>query len=139
MLNTGGNIVDFLVSNYFTSNAALVEIKTPATKLLQVRPYRHGVYNASEELAGSVMQVLNYRFNLQRDFYSLQHGLPGAIETFVPRCVVIVGRISELNREEDKLRSLELYRGHSLGVAIITFDELFEKTKRLVAIMESSA
>ncbi len=77
VLNTGGNIVDFLVRNYFTSNAALVEIKTPAAKLLGPRPYRDGVYNVSEHLGGAVMQVLNYRFSLQRDFYSLKHGLPG--------------------------------------------------------------
>jgi len=138
VLNTGGNIVDFLVSNYFTSNAALVEIKTPATRLLHTPPYRNGVYNASDDLAGSVMQVLNYRFNLQREFFSLQHGLPGAFETFEPRCVVIVGKTGELNSDEDKARSLELYRGHSLGVAVITFDDLFEKTRRLIAVMESS-
>lgn len=138
VLNTGGNIVDFLVRNYFTSNAALVEIKTPATKLL-ARPYREGVYNVSEHLGGAVMQVLNYRFSLQRDFYSLKHGLAGGLEAFEPRCVVIIGKMAELQGDEDKLRSLELYRSHSTSVAVITFDELFEKTRRLVNLLESSA
>lgn len=138
VLNTGGNIVDFLVRNYLTSNAALVEIKTPATKLL-ARPYRDGVYNVSEHLGGAVMQALNYRFSLQREFYSLKHGLPGGLEAFEPRCVVIIGTTAELQGDEDKLRSLELYRSHSPSVAVITFDELFEKTRRLVNVLESSA
>ncbi|MGB2986902.1 MAG: Shedu anti-phage system protein SduA domain-containing protein, partial [Phycisphaerae bacterium] len=64
VLNTGGNIVDFLVKNYLTNNAALVEIKTPGTRLLG-RLYRSGVYNPSDELSGSLMQVLNYRASLQ--------------------------------------------------------------------------
>lgn len=77
VLNTGGNIVDFLVKNYLTNNAALVEIKTPGTRLLG-RLYRSGVYNPSDELSGSLMQVLNYRSSLQRDFYPLERGLPSA-------------------------------------------------------------
>lgn len=138
VLNTGGNIVDFLVRNYLTTNAALVEIKTPVTKLLAAHPYRDGVYNMSEHLGGAVMQVLNYRFSLQRDFYSLRHGVAGGMEAFEPRCVVIIGTTAELQGDEDKLRSLELYRSQSSNVAVITFDELFEKTRRLVDVLESS-
>jgi hypothetical protein len=137
ILNTGGNIVDFLVKNYLTSNAALVEIKTPVTKLL-ARRYRDAVYNVSEDLGGAVMQVLNYRFSLQRDFYSLTHGLPGGLEAFEPRCVVIIGTTEELNSDESKTRSLELFRSHLPSVAVITFDELFEKTRRLVNVLEAS-
>lgn len=135
VLNTGGNVVDFLVKNYLTNNAALVEIKTPATKLLS-RRYRNTAYNVSEDLGGAVMQVLNYRFSLQRDFYSLRHGV--ALEAFEPRCVVIVGTTKELRGDEEKARSVELFRRHSSGVTIITFDELFEKTKRLVSVLEGA-
>jgi len=136
VLNTGGNIVDFLVKNYLTHNAALVEIKTPATHLLG-RRYRDGVYNISDELSGSVLQVANYRYSLQREFYSLSHGLPGGLEAFEPRCVVIIGSTVELQNAEDKLRALELFRTQVTGVGIITFDELFEKTRRLVQVLES--
>lgn len=139
VLNTGGGIVDFLVKNYLTNNAALVEIKTPATDLLRSAPYRDGVYSASEDLSGGVMQVLSYRYSLQREFYSLKHGLPGGLEAFEPRCVVIIGMTSELQGDEEKLRSLELFRNNSLGVAVVTFDELFEKTRRLVKILEAPA
>ena len=138
VLNTGGNIVDFLVKNYMTSNAALVEIKTPSTPLLG-RRYRDGVYNPSEELSGSVMQVANYRYSLEREFYSLRHGLPGALESFNPRRVVIIGNTGELADDEDKLRSFELFRGQSGSVTVITYDELFAKTRRLIEVLEGSS
>jgi hypothetical protein len=137
VLGIGGNVVDFLVKNYFTANAALVEIKTPTTRLLG-KAYRGDVLNVSDELTGAVLQVLNYRFNLQRDFYSLQHGVTGGFETFAPRCIVIIGSTSEIAGDELKTRSLELFRGLSNQVAVITFDELFEKTTRLVTILEAS-
>jgi len=135
VLNTGGNVVDFLVKNRLTDNAALVEIKTPATKLLS-RRYRNSVYNVSEDLGGSVLQVLSYRFSLQGDFNSLKHGV--SLEAFEPRCVVIIGATTELQNDEDKRRTLELFRRHSIGVSIITFDELFEKTRWLVKVLEAA-
>lgn len=136
VLNEGGNIVDFLVKNYLTNNAALVEIKTPATQLLG-NEYRSGVFAPSVDLSGSVQQILNYKFSLKCDFYSLRHGLAGGLEAFEPRCVVIIGRTGELSDSEGRLRSLELYRSHVSSVAVITFDELFEKTRRLVRVLES--
>jgi hypothetical protein len=36
-------------------------------------------------------------------------------------------------------RSFELYRASVSGVTIITFDELFEKTERLVHVLETAA
>ncbi|HZN51684.1 MAG TPA: Shedu immune nuclease family protein, partial [Methylomirabilota bacterium] len=131
-------LVDFLVRNSLTSNAALIEIKTPATKLLAVRPYRGGVYTTSEDLSGAVMQVLNYRFSLQNEFKSLTAGLPGRLDAFEPRCVVIVGKTQEIRNDDIKRRSFELFRGHSQGVVVITFDELFEKTRRLINVLETT-
>ena len=58
--NKSGNIVDFLCANNLTGNTALIEIKTPKTKLLGSQ-YRGDVYNISSELSGSVIQVANYK------------------------------------------------------------------------------
>jgi hypothetical protein len=138
-LNTGGNLVDFLVKNALTSNAALIEIKTPATKLLAARPYRDGIYTTSEDLSGAVIQVLNYRFNLQAEFKSLTAPLSGRLDAFEPRCVVIVGTTEEIRSDDTKRRSFELFRGHSQSVMVITFDELFEKTRRLIKLLETTA
>jgi Domain of unknown function (DUF4263) len=136
VLNTGGNVVDFLVKNYFTNNAALVEIKTPATKLLGKR-YRAGIYNPSEDLSGAVMQVLNYRHTFQRDYYSLTHGVKGGLEAFEPRCVVIIGSNQQMEND-DMTKTLELFRNQWLSVAVITFDELFAKTRRLIEVLEGA-
>ena len=136
VLDRGGNIVDFLVKNFLTSNAALVEIKTPGTPLLG-RRYRN-IYNVSEDLGGAVMQVLTYKFSLQRDFRALNSGVPGGLEAFDPRCVVIIGNIAQVKADEDKTRALELYRSSSAHVAIVTFDEVFEKTRRLISVLEAA-
>jgi len=81
--NTGGNIVDFLVQNRLTQNAALIEIKTPATPLLG-RRYRNGIYNLSEDLSGTVMQILNYKHTLQQQYISLTAGHGDLFESFDP-------------------------------------------------------
>ncbi|MGB2986272.1 MAG: Shedu anti-phage system protein SduA domain-containing protein, partial [Phycisphaerae bacterium] len=69
--------------------------------------------------------------------YPLERGLPSALESFDPRCVVIIGNTKEIQGDEDKVRCLELFRSHTSGVAIITFDELFEKTRRLIQVLEA--
>lgn len=125
------------MKNFFTRNAALVEIKTPSTPLLG-RKYRN-IYNVSEDLGGSVMQVLTYRSSLQREFLGLASAIPKRLEAFEPRCVVIVGNTSEVRADPNKLASLELYRGSCPTVAIITFDELFAKTTRLINVLETAA
>jgi len=137
VLNTGGSIVDFLVRNCLTNNAALVEIKTPATKLLG-RQYREHVYNVSDELSGAVMQILSYRFSLQRDFRSLRDRLGGGLEAFEPRCVVIIGSTEEIRGDDDKTCAFELFRSLAGSVILITFDELFEKTERLINVLETA-
>jgi hypothetical protein len=136
IFNTGGSLVDFLVKNVLTSNAALVEIKTPATDLIEGQPYRDGVFNASWDLAGAVQQVLKYRASLVRDFKSIVPD--GAVEAFDPRCVVIIGHTGSLAGDEEKKRSFELFRNNTSGVAVITYDELFEKTRRLVSLLEAT-
>ena len=61
--NVDGQVVDFLLANALTGSVALVEIKTPATRLLGSR-YRAGVYPLSKDLAGGVSQVLSQRHTL---------------------------------------------------------------------------
>jgi hypothetical protein len=138
IMNTGGGIVDFLVKNSLTNNAALVEIKTPSTPLLSGQ-YRAGVYGPSVDLAGSMTQVLDYRSSLQREFQALRERLHEGLESFEPECVVLIGRASEVQGDPEKLKSFELFRSNSSKVAILTFDELFERTRRLVNVLQSSA
>lgn len=134
VLNQRGNVVDFLVRNRLTQSAALVEIKTPGTQLLG-RVYRQ-TYNVSSELSGSIMQTLNYKQSLQENYKSLNHGNADLFDSFDPQCAVIIGSSQQLDTQ-DKRRAFELYRHQFPGLAVIPFDELFEKTRKLVELLEA--
>lgn len=137
VLNSGGNIVDFLVKNRLTNNAALIEIKTPATPLLGRDQYRTGVYNPAEELAGGVMQALNYKQTLVENYQSTRGDQGDLYESFDPECVVILGNATTQLKDRTRRKSFELFRGQLPRVRVITFDELFAKTEKLVSILES--
>jgi len=135
LMNRGGNIADFLVQNELTRNAALIEIKTPVTKLLG-KPYRAGIYNVSEELSGAVLQVLNYKDSLSRELDKLTSDLAGEVDACDPPCFVIIGNSkSELN-DKVKRKSFELFRRQVSGVQILTYDELLGRTERIIGLME---
>lgn len=137
--NTGGNLVDFLAANHLTRNAVLVEIKTPGTPLLR-REYRSGgIYGASDDLAGGVAQVLSYRHTLQREFDSIGREYRDQVEAFSPHCMVILGHAREQLRDPGRMRSFELFRNAvSSEVTILAYDELFEKVRGLLEILEGS-
>lgn len=134
--NTQGKVVDFLLKNRLTHNVALLEIKTPATKLLGGR-YREGVHNVSGEVTGSVLQVLDYKASLMGEWNALRANTGSLDLDLEPQCVVIVGSTQQLS--DAKMRkSLELFRASLNGVAVLCFDELFEKTKRLIVLLEEA-
>ena len=135
-LNTGGNIVDFLMRNRLTQCAALIEIKTPSTLLLGA-VYRGSVYNTSNELSGSIMQILNYKHSLQENFTSLTNGQDDLFDSFNPQCAVIIGNAGVELNNKSKTKSFELFRHQFPGLVVITFDELFNKTKQLINLLEN--
>ena len=130
--NTGGNIVDFLYKNTLTNSVMLVEIKTPATRILGSE-YRNGIYNVSQELTAAVLQVLNYRKSLTESFNSLHAA--NDFDTCDPPCKVIIGNTSELNNSEKK-KSFELFRRHFNGVEVLTYDEVFLRISNLLKVLE---
>jgi hypothetical protein len=133
--NKHGNIVDFLCANHFTRNTALVEIKTPKTKLLGSQ-YRGDVYNISDELSGSVIQVSNYKNSLLKHYNSLIEPGEAVYEVFSPQCIVVIGNVClELN-DHRKRKSFELYRMGLKDVTVISYDELFAKVEILVKLLE---
>ncbi|MCS0455063.1 DUF4263 domain-containing protein [Vibrio diabolicus] len=128
--NSGGNLVDFIYLNKLTGNIVLVEIKTPKTKLLG-KKYRNNAYSISEELSGSVVQVLNYKEQLMKELYQLKND---TFSAFNPKCVVIAGTLEDEFKNETQYKSFELFRNNSAGVEILTYDELFQKSKDTLAI-----
>jgi len=135
--NTGGKIVDFLVKNRITNNAALIEIKTPLTALLG-QEYRPGVFIPSVDLVGALSQVLDYKRSLLQDYHALTQGQHTPFETFEPRCVVFVGDASVSLLQVERKKSFELFRNQLSNVLVITFDELFEKMRLLIKTIEAT-
>lgn len=135
--NRGGKFADFLYKNKLTNNIAFIEIKTHNTKILDSRSYRgNDVYAISSELSGALNQVLDQRENLQHEFYALRAKSKGTFESYNPKCLIIIGSMSQLIDEQKK--SFELIRSNSRDVEIITFDEVLEKIKGIQSLMLSS-
>lgn len=127
--NSNGNVCDFIYKNKLTDNIELVEIKTPCTDLIG-KPYRH-TYNISSELSGAVCQVLNYRDSLLKSYFSLSYG-GSNFRAFMPRAVIIIGKINDIRNENNKLAAFENFRGSLNNIIIITYDELCERIKQLI-------
>ena len=132
--NSRGNLVDFLGQNTVTGNAALIEIKTPATGLLGSL-YRGDVFNCSADLSGAVQQVANYKLQLTRSIRDVAEESP-QLEATEPLAVVVIGNAREELKEPLKRKSFEVFRHHLREIQIITFDELFARVDQLVAVLE---
>jgi len=136
VFNTGGNIVDFLMKNRLTRNASLIEIKTPTTQLIG-SAYRQ-TYNTSSELSGSIMQALNYKHSLQKNYNEVTGDQRDLFESFDPQCAIIIGNGGMEFKDVARAKAFELFRSQLQGVNVFTFDELFGKTKALVDLLEKS-
>ena len=135
--NTGGHLVDFLVANPVTKNCAIIEIKTPSTKLLG-KKFRADVYSPSEDLTGTITQVLNYRLNLLTHYNSLTSNSGRSFEVFAPACLVIAGHATHEFTSDYQCQSFELVRNSLKDVVVVTFDELFAKTDALINALEGN-
>ena len=135
--NKGGNVIDFLCANNLTKNVVLIEIKTPVTRLLGTR-YRGDIYNTSNELSGSVIQVTNYKNSLMQNYMMLADSEEERFEAFDPRCIVIIGNIDSELADRKQRKSLELFRMGLKDVQVITYDELFGKVEFLVGLLEGN-
>lgn len=134
--NRGGNIVDFIYKNNLTENSVLIEIKTPVTKLLS-NQYRDNVYSVSNDLSGSITQILSYKDELQKNFYSLIKTDHEKLQAYNPKCIVIIGCLETEKFAGIQQRSLEIFRNDLRSIEILTFDELFNKIELLAKIFQA--
>lgn len=132
--NRGGHVADFLAQH--DGDVALIEIKTPTTRLLG-KQYRNGVYAPSNELAGAVMQGLTYRLSLLTELHSLQSYTPG-LTVHSPSIVVVIGDAEGEGISDAQRRSLQLFRTALKDVVIFTYDELFEGVANLAIWTENA-
>ncbi|EMO64015.1 PF14082 domain protein [Leptospira borgpetersenii serovar Pomona str. 200901868] len=135
--NTGGSLVDYLFVNKLTKNTSIIELKTPGTRLLGSN-YRNTIYNISAELSGAIVQLSNYKDELLKNYYPLTHLNKGIFHAYDPSCILIVGNFATELDSEEKVKSFELFRQQLQNIQIITFDELFEKMRLLIHLLEGS-
>jgi len=136
--NKGGKVADFLAKNHLTKNAVFIEIKTPCKRLLGGE-YRTDIFRPSNDISGAIVQVLEYRRSFSQRVDTLARESDEDIESCEPPCLVLIGNAKLELDTLHKRRSFELYRRQIKGVEIVTFDELFEKTKRLLELIRSAA
>jgi hypothetical protein len=129
--NLNGSICDFIYRNEVTDNIALIEIKTPCTKLVGTK-YRNDIYSLSEELSGSINQVLHYKDTLLKEYYALNDRRQ-SFRAFAPKCIIIIGQTGKLSNEETG--TIESFRGAMNGVEIVAYDELLSRISRAIGII----
>ena len=122
-------IADFLVKNRISNNAALFEIKTPGTPLLNKTAYRGNLYTPSSDLSGAINQMLDQKNKFQKEIASLkENSRVYDLESYAVHGVLIIGTTPQGIEQQ---KSFELFRGNSKDITIITFDELLQKLKLL--------
>ncbi len=131
----GQSILDFMMANECSGSVAVIEIKTPATMLLEARPYRGALKGPSRDLAAAVAQVLQQRFHLVSDFSHIQGEELENKDVASVHCILIAGTTAE---GRDDRRSFELFRGALKDVSIVTFDELLAKLRAVANVLRQA-
>jgi hypothetical protein len=140
----GGKRIDALMrTRAEISQYVLIEIKRDATKLLRKDEYRSGCFTASNELSAAVTQTQKTVFEFARDrFHDLlkdEAGNRTSEEAYAvePRSFVVIGNLTELRDNNDKIACFELYRRKLVSPEIVTFDELFQRARCIVENLSS--
>jgi hypothetical protein len=143
-LQTRGKRTDGLMKTRGVISAVcFVEIKTHETRLLDTTSYRAGCWAPSKELCGAVAQVQGTVAAAMQSLYGLirtkdARGSPTGEEVFNyrPRAFIVVGSLGQFTTEhgvnEEQVRSFELYRNSISDIDILTFDELYERSRFIV-------
>lgn len=143
LLNRGKRADAVMKTKGIINSLCFVEIKHHETKLLDADYYRAGCWAPSKELAGAVAQVqatvaiAMHKLNgMQRMVDEDGNPTGEDVFNFKPRAFIVIGTLSQFvgahGVHQDKLRSFELYRASLIGIDILTFDELHERTKFIV-------
>ncbi|MCP3420317.1 Shedu anti-phage system protein SduA domain-containing protein [Nocardioides pinisoli] len=136
---SGERVADFVLANTVTRTALVVEIKTPAARLVKVRPYRgtsgSEVHVPHGDLLGAIAQVQAQMQSAQVDLPGLLGRTPGAedLETTTVGGAVIVGMAGDLPAEQ--LQSFLRFRHGLAGVEVIAFDEVLARLRNLWGLL----
>ena len=135
LIGGGSKFADFISRNSQTNNAAIFEIKTPGTPLLNKTPFRGKVYSIAKDFSGAIVQILDQKYQLGKHLPLLKsNDRDLALEAYAVHCCLIIGTTP---KGLDEQKSFELFRRNSREVEVITFDELLEKLKQLQNFLSS--
>ena len=121
------------------SQYVLVEIKRNDTDLLRGTTYRRGCWAVSDELSGAVAQtqktVFDFTRSRFRDRLKDADGNDTGTEIYSvePRSFLVVGNLSQIRGNDDKIACFELFRRNIRSPEILTFDELYHRASCIVA------
>lgn len=124
--------VDFLLAGGSSKDAILIEIKVPGTRLLGSK-YR-SVYKPSPELAGTLVQIQEYKRSLVRDIDLITRNSSHKFSVFNPKAIILAGNFDSELDSEQKQRSFEMFRSSLSNIEIITYDEFFRKLEYLLQV-----
>src|SRR5437870_3264956 len=114
----------------------LVEIKRPATQLLGTRSYRNGACELGAELTGGVSQMQANCSKWEKEGSQTEENREAlsyrSIFTIQPKGILVIGHTEQLN-QISKRNTFELFRRNTVNPEILTFDELYERAKFIVA------
>lgn len=144
---SGKRVDALLKSQGLVSSLAFGEIKTHKTPLLKkvADPYRSEAWQVSDDVTGAIAQLQR---GLQKALYSLSEKLEPKdssgertgekLYLYRPRSFLLIGSLYEfqgtVDINEDKFSSFELFRRSLSSPEILTYDELFERAKHIVAV-----
>ncbi len=138
---TGRRVTDFLCLNPVTRVAMVIEVKSPATQLMQKGSYRGKedatVFAVSSDLSGAIAQ-------LQGQMISTQADLPARLKSKDEidvwgdvRGAIIAGKFDDLSEEQKS--SFLRFRAGLTNITILTYDEVLARLKELRDEMQSTA
>jgi len=149
--NQSGKRVDALLKTQGYVNAlCFVEIKTHKAPLLASTPYRAESWSISTELAGSIAQIQKTVKKAEQELRSRidilgEQGDPTGeiVFAYTPKSFVVIGSLDQFSTatgiNEQRYGSFEIFRRSLGNPEIITFDELYERARFIVAQSEESA
>lgn len=116
----------------------LVEIKKPTSCLLATtktgnsKRYRNGAWLLSSDLLGGVSQLQINCKTWQESSRSVQNTdilNSENIHTISPKGILVIGKISELEKNREQIETFESFRRGISNPEILTFDELYERAR----------
>ena len=124
--------------------SCFVELKIHNTPLLAREQYRSDCWRISDELAGSIAQVQKTVKRFEQELRSKieimsDEGDPTGdlVFAYAPKSYVVIGSLQQFKTaagiNESKYSSFELFRRNVVSPEIITYDELYEHAKYIVA------